>query len=192
MPIAIVPDDLPHEVSIAAFDVYPAASYARALARAGEHVLVLGAGHAGLVAIVAAREAVGGAGHVSTVDIAQDALARARAVDPSLTVLEVDATDPLAVSSALAAAGLPRADLTLLCTTVPGAEGTAILATAERGTVVFFSTATSFPAAALGVDAIGSRARLIIPNGQTADLGAYTLALLRANRTLLEAFEDAL
>lgn len=191
MPIAILPDDLPREVSIAAFDVYPAASYARALAHAGGHVLVLGAGHAGLVAIAAAREAVGGAGHVSAVDVAADALARARTVDPALIAVQADVADPLAVASSLEEAGLPRADLTLLCTTVGGAEGTAILATSERGRVVFFSTATSFAGAALGVDPIGSRAQLIIPNGQTDDMGAYTLQLLRTNTALLDAFRSA-
>ena len=36
------------------------------------------------------------------------------------------------------------ADVTVVCVDVPGCEGGAILATAERGTVIFFSMATSF------------------------------------------------
>jgi L-erythro-3,5-diaminohexanoate dehydrogenase len=192
MAVGRMPADLAADVAIAAFDVYPAASHTRDLARARDHVLVLGAGHAGLLAIAAAREAVTDAGHVSAVDLADGALRRAATVDPALIALRADVTDPLAVADAIAAAGLPRADLTLLCTTVAGAEGTALLTTADRGTVLFFSTATSFAAAALGADSIGSHARLIIPNGLTDDAGDYAFELLRSNRPLLSAFKDAL
>ncbi len=76
-----------------------------------------------------------------------------------------------------------------MCTSVAGAEGAALLATASRGTVIFFSTATQFSAAALGADAVGSRARLVIPNGLTDDLGEYAFELLRASATLRAAFE---
>jgi L-erythro-3,5-diaminohexanoate dehydrogenase len=85
----------------------------------------------------------------------------------------------------------PPADLTLLCTSVPGGEGTAILATASRGSVLFFSTATTFAAAGLGADAVGSQARLIIPNGLTDDRGDYAFELLRRNPALLDAFEES-
>jgi L-erythro-3,5-diaminohexanoate dehydrogenase len=190
MPMAIVPDDLDRAVAVTALDVYPAASHTQALARTGDHVLVLGAGRAGLLAIAAAREAVTDAGRVTTVDLEAAALARARRVDPDVSAVRADVTDPLAVASALAGAGLAPADLTLLCTTVAGAEGTALLATAERGTVLFFSTATSFAAAALGGDAIGSLAQRIVPNGLTEDAGAYAFELLRGKPALREAFED--
>jgi L-erythro-3,5-diaminohexanoate dehydrogenase len=192
MAVGHMPADLAPDVAIAAFDVYPAASHTRELARPQDHVLVLGAGHAGLLAIAAARDAVTDAGHVTAVDVAARALRRAATVDPAVTAVQADVTDPLAVADVIAAAGLPRADLTLLCTTVAGAEGTALLATSDRGTVLFFSTATSFAAAALGADSIGSRARLIIPNGLTDDAGNYAFELLRANRSLLSAFKDAL
>jgi len=189
MIVASVPEDLPPEVVIAALDVYPAASYARDLTGQGDHVLVLGCGHAGLMAIAAARDAISSSGLLSTVDIDDDALARARKVDPTVNAVRADVTDPVAVATRLAQAGLPPADVTLLCTTVAGAEGTALLATDERGTVVFFSTATSFAAAALGADSIGSRAQLLIPNGLTDDAGSHALALLRSNEPLLAAFQ---
>jgi L-erythro-3,5-diaminohexanoate dehydrogenase len=151
-------------------------------------VLVLGAGHAGLLALAAAREAIGDGGTLSTVDISARATERARTVDPAVNALTADVTDPLAVARALARSGAARADLTLLCTTVEGAEGTALLVTAPRGTVVFFSTATRFAAAALGADAIGSQARLLIPNGLTDDRGDYAFSLLRRLPALREAF----
>jgi L-erythro-3,5-diaminohexanoate dehydrogenase len=179
-----VAPDLGAEVSLRAFDVYPAASYADELASPGDHVLVLGAGHAGLLAIAAARAAVGPTGAVTAVDIDAAALERARAVDPRVATVQADVTDALSIARAIEAA----ADLALLCTSVPGAEGAALVATASRGTIVFFSTATRFAAAALGADAVGSQATLVIPNGLTDDRGQLALELLRANPSLRLAF----
>jgi L-erythro-3,5-diaminohexanoate dehydrogenase len=183
-----VPDDVLPAVALTIYDVYPVASYVRDLAAPGDHVLVLGAGHAGLLAVAAARAAVQDAGAVTVVDVAGAALEQATRVDPGVTAVRADVTEPLAVTGALAAQGGGPADLTLVCTSVEGAEGAALLVTAPRGTIVFFSTATRFAAAALGADTIGSQARLIIPNGLTADRGAYAFELVRAAPALHHAF----
>ncbi len=183
-----VPDDVAPAVALTAYDVYPAASYARELAAPGDHVLVLGAGHAGLLALAAAQAAVGPDGAVTIIDVSEAALERAAAVAPGVTAIQADVTVPLGVTGALAARRDRAADLTLICTSVPGAEGAALVATAPRGTIVFFSTATRFAAAALGADTVGSRARLIIPNGLTDDLGADTFALLHRLPALHRAF----
>jgi L-erythro-3,5-diaminohexanoate dehydrogenase len=183
-----VPDDLPAPVALTAFDVYPAASYVREMASSGMHVLVFGAGHAGLLATAAARKAVGDGGLVSVIDRSSRALAHALTIDPHATPIEADVTDAVAAARALSARGLPPADLSLLCTTATGAEGTAIVTTAQRGTIIFFSTATSFAAAALGADAVGSQARLVIPNGLTEDRGEYAFELVRSHPKLRELF----
>jgi L-erythro-3,5-diaminohexanoate dehydrogenase len=182
-----VPDDLPFGVVLSALDVYPAASHARNLAAPGAHVLVLGAGHAGLLAAAAAHEAVGTEGRVTAVDASPHALARMAAANPATTALLGDATDPVGTVAQLRRHGLPRADLTLVCTSAPGCEGTAILATDDAGAILFFSTATSFPAAALGADSVSSRTRLVIPNGYTDDRGGYALDLLRRSAPLRSA-----
>ena len=187
MSCARVPGDLPVRATLSALDVYPAASHARALGRPGRHVLVLGAGHAGLLAAAAAHEAVGAEGLVTAVDRAPPALERIAAALPATRVLHADAADSVGVVRALRR----RADLTLVCTSVPGCEGTAILATQDSGAVLFFSTATAFPAAALGADSISSRAELVIPNGYTDDRGEYALDLLRRRPELRAGFEAA-
>jgi L-erythro-3,5-diaminohexanoate dehydrogenase len=115
------------------------------------------------------------------------ALAHAKAIDPAVVTVEADVTDPLAVLQALQAGGAGRADLTLVCTSVRGAEGTALVASAPRATIVFFSTATRFAAAALGADAVGVQPRLLIPCGLTDDRGEYALTLLREIPALREA-----
>ena len=186
---ARMPSDLTETVALNALDVYPVASYVRDLAAPGGHVLVLGSGHAGLLAVLASRAAVGPDGTVTTVDVSEAALERATALDPGVNAIARDVTDPVSIAGELARRKLAPADLTLVCTSVAGAEGAALLATDPRGTVIFFSTATQFSAAALGADAVGSRARLVIPNGLTDDLGEYTFELLRASATLRAAFE---
>ena len=78
-----------------------------------------------------------------------------------------DARDPVALAAAVAAAGGP-ADVTVVCVDVPGCEHGAILATADRGTVIFFSMATSFAAAALGAEGLAADVTLLVGNGYVA------------------------
>ena len=63
-----------------------------------------------------------------------------------------------------------------------GCEPAAILLTADEGTVLFFSMATSFSAAALTSDGLSSSARMVIGTGYAPDRGAYALELVRARR----------
>ncbi|HET7900815.1 MAG TPA: hypothetical protein VFL59_06470 [Candidatus Nanopelagicales bacterium] len=187
MPVLRVPDDLA-SCALTAADVYPVASYARDRARPGDHVVVLGAGMAGLLAAVAAREAVGDSGSVTVVDVSEASLARVSDVVPEAVTVRGDARDAVATATALCDRGLQPADLTLACTSARGCEGTALLVTAGTGTVLFFSTATSFASAALGSDPLGTPARLELSNGVTRDHGAWTLDLLRRHPKLRAAF----
>ena len=91
-----------------------------------------------------------------------------------------DARDPIALRDAVAAAGGP-ADITVVCVDVPGCEGGAILATAERGTVIFFSMATSFSAAALGAEGLAADVTMLVGNGYVPGHAAYAMELLRSN-----------
>jgi L-erythro-3,5-diaminohexanoate dehydrogenase len=187
MPVLRVPDDLA-DCALSAADVYPVASYAHDRARPGDHVVVLGAGLAGLLAAVAAREAVGPHGSVTVADVSAPALARVREAVPDAVTVECDARDAVATATALRDRGLRPADLTLACTSARGCEGTALLVTAGTGTVLFFSTATSFASAALGSDPLGTAARLELSNGVTSDHGTRTLDLLRRHPVLRAAF----
>ena len=96
---------------------------------------------------------------------------------PGRAVQVADATDPLAVAGAV---GTP-ADLTVVCVDAPGAEHGAVLATADGGTVVFFSMATSFPAAALGAEGMAADVTMLVGNGYTPGHAALALDLYRAS-----------
>ena len=98
---------------------------------------------------------------------------------------------PVALRDAVTAAGGP-ADVTVVCVDVPGCEGGAILATAERGTVIFFSMATSFSAAALGAEGLAADVTMLVGNGYVPGHAAYALELLRAEPGVRRLFEGRL
>ena len=102
-----------------------------------------------------------------------------------------DARDPIALRDAVTAAGGP-ADVTVVCVDVPGCEGGAILATAEGGTVIFFSMATSFSAAALGAEGLAADVRMLVGNGYVPGHAAYAMELLRADAGVRGLFERRL
>jgi L-erythro-3,5-diaminohexanoate dehydrogenase len=77
----------------------------------------------------------------------------------------------------LSDAGAPPADLTVVVVNATRCEPTAILATRDDGTVLFFSMATNFTTAALTADGMTSCARMIVGSGYTPDAGSYALDL---------------
>jgi L-erythro-3,5-diaminohexanoate dehydrogenase len=173
---AVLPDDLPDEVSLAVLDVCGApAATARVVERAGARsVAVLGAaGKSGCLSLAAARAA--GASHLTGVVRDQDEAVALTAAGLADRVVVADASDPLAVAAAV---GTP-AELTVVCVDAPGAEHGAVLATAAGGTVIFFSMATSFPAAALGAEGMAADVTMLIGNGYTPGHAELALRLYR-------------
>ena len=77
------------------------------------------------------------------------------------------------------ALGAP-ADVTVVCVDVPGCEHGAMLATADGGTVIFFSMATSFAAAALGAEGLAADVTMLVGNGYVPGHAELALGLLRS------------
>jgi L-erythro-3,5-diaminohexanoate dehydrogenase len=174
---AVLPDDLPDAVSLAVLDVCGApAATARVVERAGARsVVVLGAaGKSGCLSLAAARAA--GATELTGVVRSEQEAAALTEAGLADRVVVADATDPLAVAAAV---GAP-ADLTVVCVDVPGAEHGAVLATTEGGTVVFFSMATSFSAAALGAEGMAADVTMLVGNGYTPGHADLALDLYRS------------
>ncbi|WP_242392111.1 L-erythro-3,5-diaminohexanoate dehydrogenase [Anaeromyxobacter oryzisoli] len=185
---SLLPDDLPEPVALAALDVCGAPALVARHLRPGLRVLVLGAGKSGALVAVQARESVGATGGVVIADRSEEALAAVHALGATDAALRVDVTDPLAVLAAAEAAG-GRFDLVVSCSTATGAELPAILAVKDRGTVIFFSMATSFTAAALGAEGVGKDATLLVGNGYVPGHARLALDLLRRHPPLRSLFE---
>jgi len=186
---AVLPDDLPAELSLAVMDVCGApALTARVVDRYDQPVVAVigGGGKSGSLSLAAARRA----GAKRTIGVvpheAEAALLREAGLADEVVVS--DARDPIALRDAVTAAGGP-ADVTVVCVDVPGCEGGAILATADGGTVVFFSMATSFSAAALGAEGLAADVTMLVGTGYTPGHAAYALELLRENPGVRGLFE---
>jgi len=188
-PWAPLPDDVPTATAIDLYDVYGAGSHTRELAAPAGTVCVLGTGHAGKLALAAARDAMEG-GTLVAVDV--DPRAVERIVELGLCDIGVaaDLRDPLASVAQLASAGAPLADLTVVVVNASGCEPTAIMLTAAGGTVLFYSMATSFQTAALTADGMGADVRMLVGNGYAPDRGAYALELFRRDARLREALTE--
>jgi L-erythro-3,5-diaminohexanoate dehydrogenase len=97
----------------------------------------------------------------------------------------------VALAAAVEASGGP-ADITVVCVDVPGCEHGAVLATASGGTVIFFSMATSFSAAALGAEGLAADVTMLVGNGYVPGHADYALELLRSEPGVRRLFEGRL
>ena len=187
---ARLPDDLEPALALAVMDVCGAPALTarvveqhRASGTPPSVVVIGGAGKSGSLALAAARRSgaescVGLVPHRAEADL----LDAAGLADQ---VVLADARDPIALAAAV---GEPGADVTVVCVDVPGCEHGAILSTAPGGTVVFFSMATSFPAAALGAEGLAADVTMLIGNGYAPGHAQLALDLLRAEEGVMKIF----
>ncbi|HLN79037.1 MAG TPA: L-erythro-3,5-diaminohexanoate dehydrogenase [Nocardioidaceae bacterium] len=189
---ARIPDDLPSELSLSVMDVCGAPALTSRVVGQFEDPTVAvigGAGKSGSLSLVAAKQA-GAARTIGVVPHQQEAeLLEEAGIADVVTV--ADARDPVALSRAVTEAGGP-ADVTVVCVDVPGCEGGAILSTAERGTVIFFSMATSFSAAALSAEGLAADVTMLVGNGYVPGHADFAMELLRDNAGVRSLFERRL
>ncbi|MFA6298274.1 MAG: L-erythro-3,5-diaminohexanoate dehydrogenase [Nocardioides sp.] len=189
---AVIPDDLPPALSLSVMDVCgaPALTHRVVSGYDGPTVAVIGGGgKSGSLSLAAARRA--GARHLIGIVPHEDEAARLRAAGLADEVVVADARDPIALRDSVQHAGGP-ADVTVVCVDVPGCEGGAILATADRGTVIFFSMATSFSAAALGAEGLAADVTMLVGNGYVPGHADLALQLLREHDGVRALFESRL
>ncbi len=184
-----LPDDLPEGLVLAALDVCGAPALVARHARPGQRVLVLGAGKSGALVCAQARSSLAGRGEVAAADRFEPALGVLSRAGLADRTLRVDLTDAVATLRAVEAAGGPF-DLVVNCASVAGTEMASILSARDGGTVVFFSMATSFTAAALGAEGMGKDVTLVIGNGYVPGHAALALDLLRRHAGLRALFEE--
>jgi L-erythro-3,5-diaminohexanoate dehydrogenase len=99
-----------------------------------------------------------------------------------------DARNPVDLATKVEQAGGP-ADVTVVCVDATGCEGGAILSTKQGGTVIFFSMATSFSAAALGAEGLAADVTMLVGNGYVPGHAEFALDLLRTTPAVRSLFE---
>ena len=145
-----------------------------------------GGGKSGSLSLAAARRA--GATRLVGVVPTETEAAALTAAGLATEVVVADARDPVGLAAAI---GEP-VDVTVVCVDVPGCEHGAILATRAGGTVVFFSMATSFPAAALGAEGLAADVTMLIGNGYAPGHAELALDLVRTDPGVRALFDARL
>jgi L-erythro-3,5-diaminohexanoate dehydrogenase len=191
---AVLPDDLPVPLSLAVMDVCGAPALTSRVVKKGNIAVIIGAaGKSGSLSAAAARQS-GATKIIGVVPTeAEAALLRnpPAARDGSPLVDEIviaDARDPVGLAEKVEKAGGP-ADVTVVCVDVAGCEGGAVLSTAQGGTVIFFSMATSFSAAALGAEGLAADVTMLVGNGYVPGHADLALNLIRTTPALRALFE---
>lgn len=194
--VAKLPDDLVPELSLAVMDVCGAPALTARVVQ--QYVdkgtkpvvsVIGGAGKSGSLSLAAARRA-GAARTIGVVPFEAEAEKLSAAGLADFVAL-ADARDPVALAKAVEEAGGP-ADITVVCVDVPGCEHGAVLSTAAGGTVIFFSMATSFSAAALGAEGLAADVTMLVGNGFVPGHADYALDLLRSEPGVRGLFEGSL
>ncbi|MBM7115829.1 L-erythro-3,5-diaminohexanoate dehydrogenase [Archangium primigenium] len=187
---AKLPEDMPDTLALAALDVCGAPALVARWVRPGMTVAVLGAGKSGALCLAQARRDLKGQGRLLALDISGQALDTLKGLGLCDATLQVDATRAVEVMEAVAGATQGAlCDLVVNCASVGNTEMASILSVKDGGTVIFFSMATSFTAAALGAEGVGKDVTMLVGNGYVPGHAQLTLDLLRAEPALRRLFE---
>ncbi|HSP81428.1 MAG TPA: L-erythro-3,5-diaminohexanoate dehydrogenase [Myxococcaceae bacterium] len=187
---AKLPADMPDTLALAALDVCGAPALVARWVRPGMTVAVLGSGKSGALCMAQARRNLKGDGRVLGLDISAQALDTLKGMGLCDVGLKVDATQAVAVMEAVSqATDGALCDLVVNCASVGNTEMASILSVKDGGTVIFFSMATSFTAAALGAEGVGKDVTMLVGNGYVPGHAELTLELLRSEPALRRLFE---
>jgi L-erythro-3,5-diaminohexanoate dehydrogenase len=185
---AVLPDDLPVPLSLAVMDVCGAPALTSRVVKEGDVALVIGAaGKSGSLSAAAAHSS-GAAKVIGVVPTETEAALLREHAGLADEIVIADARDPVNLAEKVRNAGGP-ADVTVVCVDVPGCEGGAILSTTQGGTVIFFSMATSFSAAALGAEGLAADVTMLVGNGYVPGHAEFALDLLRTTPPVRSLFE---
>lgn len=188
---AILPDDIPERLSLAALDVAGAPAQVDRLVTEGDIVcLIGGGGKSGVLCCYQAMKNVGPTGKVIVVEYSAENAHRVQEMGLATDVIVADATNVMDVyHKVMAITGGRGCDVTINNVNVPSTEMTSILVTKGQGCVYFFSMATSFTKAALGAEGVGKDINLIVGNGYAKGHANLTLNILRESKVIRDLFE---
>jgi len=185
---AVLPDDLRVPLALAVMDVCGAPALTSRVVQKGAVVVIIGAaGKSGSLSAAAARQA-GAATVIGVVPTETEAALLRENAGLVDEIVIADARDPVGLAEKVQAAGGPG-DVTVVCVDAAGCEGGAILSTGQGGTVIFFSMATSFSAAALGAEGLAADVTMLVGNGYVPGHADLALNLVRTTPALRALFE---
>jgi L-erythro-3,5-diaminohexanoate dehydrogenase len=189
---AVLPDDMPETLALSVLDVAGAPAQAARMVQSGDTVVVIGGGgKSGLLCLFEAKKRAGVNGKVICVGGSEKSTNRARKLGLADEYFPMDATDAVGMyEKIMELTDGQLADLVINCVNIENTEMASILACKERGTVYFFSMATSFTKAALGAEGVGKDVTMIVGNGYAKDHAEIALQVLRDSQPIRDLFEE--
>jgi L-erythro-3,5-diaminohexanoate dehydrogenase len=189
---AVLPKDMPETLALSALDVAGAPAQTARLVKSGDTVVIIGGGgKSGLLCLHEAKKRAGVNGKIICVGGSEKSTERARKLKLADEYFAFDATDAVGLYNRISELTDGRlADVVINCVNIENTEMASILACRDRGTVYFFSMATSFTKAALGAEGVGKDVDMIIGNGYCKDHAAIALQVLRENAEIKKLFEE--
>lgn len=188
---AVLPEDIPERLALAALDVAGAPAQVDRLVTEGDIVCIIGGGgKSGILCCYQAMQNAAPSGKVIVVEFSEENAQRIKDLNLATDVIVADATNVMDVySKVMDITGGRGCDVTVNNVNVPSTEMTSILVTKGQGCVYFFSMATSFTKAALGAEGVGKDINLIVGNGFAKGHANLTLNILRESKDIRELFE---
>ncbi len=188
---AVLPNDIPEKLALAALDVAGAPAQVEKLVNEGDTVCIIGGGgKSGILCCYQAMKNVGKTGKVIVFEYSEVNAQRIRDLGLAHVVLVGDATKPVEIYNKInEITNGELCDVVINNVNVPGTEMSSILITKDDGIVYFFSMATSFTKAALGAEGVGKDVTMIVGNGYTKGHANLTLEIVRESKAIRELFE---
>lgn len=188
---AVLPEDIPEKLALAALDVAGAPAQVDRLVKEGDTICIIGGGgKSGILCCYQAMKNVGPYGKVIVVEHSEENAKRIKDMGLATHIIVADATQVMDVYHKVTAiAGERGCEVTINNVNVPSTEMTSILITKGQGSVYFFSMATSFTKAALGAEGVGKDINLIVGNGYAKGHAELTLNIIRESESIRELFK---
>lgn len=186
-----IPEDLGQELSLALMDVAGAPAQVAVNAKAGDTVVVIGAGKAGLLCLAEAKKRVSPTGTVICMEYSQKQCEIVKSLGIADFVLNTNGQEPLAsYRTYIEATGGKLADFTVNTVNVPNTELSAILVTKDTGKIYFFSMSTDFVKASLGAEGVKKYVSMLIGNGYYPGHAEITFDIIRNNAKVKDYFVE--
>lgn len=189
---AILPEDMPENLSLSVLDVAGAPAQTAKLVKPGDTVVVLGGtGKSGMLCLYEAKKRAGVTGKVICIGSRDSTLQRTKDADLADYYIKANATNAVEILEKVKEiTNGEMADIVINVVNIPNTEMSSILIAKDKGIVYFFSMATNFTKAALGAEGVGKDVNMIIGNGYTKDHAAIALNILRESESLRRIFTD--
>lgn len=186
-----IPDDLGEKLSLAVMDIAGAPAQVAINVKAGDTVVVMGAGKAGLLCLAEAKKRVAPHGKVVCLEYSEAQCQLVRELGLADVVLQVNGQKPLETyNKYMEAMNGELADFTVSTVNVMNTELSTILVTKDTGKIYFFTMSTDFVKASLGAEGAKKYVTMVLGAGYYPGHAEIAFNIVRENAGLRKYLTD--